>query len=176
MTNHLPLKVSKDEVSGWSFEWDADALVLQAKEGLPEDMDAVYVGCLPVEIEGHEQEVGLLGLPCGPATWQGQGGGAGGACSPMQQQHGRCTGGAGAAGGGPAPPLPAPFDRSKNAAGPACLPALRGVLSCVLQEVTQQLLAEFNCHPVFLGTELKTNFYKSERRRLGSVVGSGGLC
>jgi hypothetical protein len=33
----------------------------------------------------------------------------------------------------------------------------------VLQEVTQQLLAEFNCHPVFLGTELKTNFYKSEQ-------------
>lgn len=29
----------------------------QAKGGLPEDMEAVYVGCLPVEIEGHEQEV-----------------------------------------------------------------------------------------------------------------------
>lgn len=57
MTNHLPLKVSKDEVSGWTFERDEDALVLQAKGGLPEDMEAVYVGCLPVEIEGHEQEV-----------------------------------------------------------------------------------------------------------------------
>ncbi|EFN55842.1 hypothetical protein CHLNCDRAFT_57750 [Chlorella variabilis] len=83
VTNHLPLKVSKDEGSGWSFEWDPDALVLQAKEGLPDDMDAVYVGCLPVEIEGHEQE-----------------------------------------------------------------------------DVTQQLMSEFNCHPVFLGAELKTNFYK----------------
>lgn len=58
VTNHLPLKVSKDDVSGWNFEWDPDALVLQAKEGLPEEMEAVYVGCLPVEIEGHEQEVG----------------------------------------------------------------------------------------------------------------------
>lgn len=57
VTNHLPLKVTRDEVSGWSFEWDPDALVLQAKEGLPDDMDAVYVGCLPVEIEGREQEV-----------------------------------------------------------------------------------------------------------------------
>lgn len=57
VTNHLPLKVSRDEVSGWSFEWDPDALVLQAKEGLPDDMDAVYVGCLPMEIEGREQEV-----------------------------------------------------------------------------------------------------------------------
>lgn len=59
VTNHLPLKVTKEEGGGWSFEWDADALVLQAKEGL-EEMDAVYVGCLPVEIEGHEQEVGRL--------------------------------------------------------------------------------------------------------------------
>jgi hypothetical protein len=92
VTNHLPLKVSKDEVSGWSFEWDADALVLQAKEGLPEEMDAVYVGCLPVEIEGHEQEVGLLACPCGPPAWQRLDGGAARACSPMWQWQGRCTG------------------------------------------------------------------------------------
>ncbi|PSC69557.1 trehalose phosphate synthase [Micractinium conductrix] len=83
VTNHLPLKCSKDEASGWNFEWDPDALVAQAKEGLPDDMEAVYVGCLPVEIEGHEHE-----------------------------------------------------------------------------EVTQQLVSEFNCHPVFLGTELKNNYYK----------------
>ena len=44
-------------MSGWSFERDEDALVLQAKGGLPDDMEALYVGCLPVEIEGHEQEV-----------------------------------------------------------------------------------------------------------------------
>ena len=68
VTNHLPLKVSKDEGSGWSFEWDPDALVLQAKEGLPDDMDAVYVGCLPVEIEGHEQEVGGACCCC-RGTW-----------------------------------------------------------------------------------------------------------
>jgi hypothetical protein len=92
VTNHLPLKVSKDEASGWSFEWDADALVLQAKEGLPEEMDAVYVGCLPVEIEGHEQEVGLLGCPCGPAACQRLHGGAAGACSPMRPRQGLRTG------------------------------------------------------------------------------------
>ena len=45
-------------MSGWSFERDEDALVLQAKGGLPDDMEALYVGCQPVEIEGHEQEVG----------------------------------------------------------------------------------------------------------------------
>lgn len=64
VTNHLPLKVTKDEVSGWSFERDEDALVLQAKGGLPDDMEALYVGCLPVEIEGHEQEVGAAWAAC----------------------------------------------------------------------------------------------------------------
>ena len=33
-----------------------------------------------------------------------------------------------------------------------------------MQEVSQQLQAQFNCHPVFLGAELKTNYYKSEKR------------
>lgn len=51
--------VKRDEVQGWSFEWDEDALIIQAKEGLPEEMEAVYVGCLPVEVEGHEQDVSL---------------------------------------------------------------------------------------------------------------------
>ena len=49
--------MKRDDVQNWSFEWDEDALIAQAKEGLPEDMEAVYVGCLPVEVEGHEQEV-----------------------------------------------------------------------------------------------------------------------
>lgn len=57
VSNHLPLIVNRDEVHGWVFEWDEDALIAQAKEGLPEDMDAVYVGCLPVDVAGHEQDV-----------------------------------------------------------------------------------------------------------------------
>jgi len=31
-----------------------------------------------------------------------------------------------------------------------------------LQEVAQQLQTQFNCYPVFLGAELKNNYYKSE--------------
>ena len=31
VSNHLPLRASRDEVSGWSFEWDEDALVYHAK-------------------------------------------------------------------------------------------------------------------------------------------------
>jgi trehalose 6-phosphate synthase/phosphatase len=76
--------VKRDEVQGWVFELDEDALITQAKEGLPDDVEAVYVGCLPVEVEGDEQE-----------------------------------------------------------------------------EVAQQLMTQFNCHPVFLGAELKNNYYKS---------------
>lgn len=57
MSNHLPLIVKRDEVHGLTFEWDEDALIAQAAEGLPEDTEAVYVGCLPVEVEGHEQDV-----------------------------------------------------------------------------------------------------------------------
>ena len=57
MSNHLPLRMKRDPIQGYSFEWDEDALIAQAKEGLPDDMDAVFVGCLPVEVEGHEQEV-----------------------------------------------------------------------------------------------------------------------
>ena len=38
----------------------------------------------------------------------------------------------------------------------------RCTLTCSLQEVTQQLMTDFNCYPVFLGAELKNNYYKSE--------------
>lgn len=75
VSNHLPLKVSKGE-TGWNFEWDEDALIAQAKEGLPEDMEALYVGCLPVEVDVHEQEVRCGGsgaatgfVGCG--VWEG---------------------------------------------------------------------------------------------------------
>lgn len=57
VSNHLPLIVKRDNIQGWVFEWDEDALIAQAKEGLPEDMDAAYVGCLSVEVDGNEQEV-----------------------------------------------------------------------------------------------------------------------
>jgi trehalose 6-phosphate synthase/phosphatase len=57
VSNHLPLIAKRDEVSGWTFEWDEDALIAQAKEGLPGEFEAVYVGCLSVEVEGHEQDV-----------------------------------------------------------------------------------------------------------------------
>jgi len=83
VSNHLPVVMSRDSIQGWVFEWDEDALIAQAREGLPDDMDAVYVGCLSSEVDVAEQE-----------------------------------------------------------------------------EVSQQLQRQFNCYPVFLGSELKENYYK----------------
>lgn len=60
VSNHLPLIIKRDEVQGWVFEWDEDALIAQAREGLPEEMDAIYVGCLPIEVDGAEQDVSSI--------------------------------------------------------------------------------------------------------------------
>ncbi|XP_075492185.1 putative alpha,alpha-trehalose-phosphate synthase [UDP-forming] 11 [Primulina tabacum] len=56
--NQLPLKCFKDPVEGkkWCFDWDADALVLQLKDGFPPNVEVVFVGCLGVEIDSSEQE------------------------------------------------------------------------------------------------------------------------
>jgi hypothetical protein len=47
---------------------------------------------------------------------------------------------------------------------PALAPVFLRLLSCpcaFLQEVAHQLMTQFQCYPVFLGTELKENYYKS---------------
>eukprot|EP00252_Welwitschia_mirabilis_P010853 TRINITY_DN24450_c0_g1_i2.p1 TRINITY_DN24450_c0_g1~~TRINITY_DN24450_c0_g1_i2.p1 ORF type:complete len:844 (+),score=141.59 TRINITY_DN24450_c0_g1_i2:520-3051(+) len=55
--NQLPLKAHKRQGKpGWSFSWDHDALYLQLKDGLSEDSEVVYVGCLKAEIDQSEQE------------------------------------------------------------------------------------------------------------------------
>ncbi|GAX81965.1 hypothetical protein CEUSTIGMA_g9393.t1 [Chlamydomonas eustigma] len=56
VSNQLPLRVKKG-TSGWDFEWDEDALVAQAKDGIPQDLEVVYVGTLPVEIGAGDQEL-----------------------------------------------------------------------------------------------------------------------
>lgn len=57
VSNHLPVRV-KGGPSAWEFEWDEDALVAQAKDGITnsDDYEVLYVGSLPVEIETAEQE------------------------------------------------------------------------------------------------------------------------
>lgn len=60
VANQLPLKVSPCNDSGvarkWCFDWDRDSLVLQLKDGLPAEVEVVYIGCLGVEIDPTEQD------------------------------------------------------------------------------------------------------------------------
>lgn len=55
--NHLPVR-TKGSPGCWDFEWDEDALVAQAKDGITnsDDYEVVYVGSLTVEIDPSEQE------------------------------------------------------------------------------------------------------------------------
>ncbi|PNH09141.1 putative alpha,alpha-trehalose-phosphate synthase [UDP-forming] 7 [Tetrabaena socialis] len=55
VSNHLPLRVKRG-ATGWEFEWDEDALVGQAKEGVPTDLEVLYVGSLPVDVALEEQD------------------------------------------------------------------------------------------------------------------------
>ncbi|KAH7295905.1 hypothetical protein KP509_27G070100 [Ceratopteris richardii] len=53
----LPLRAArKPDGCGWSLSWDRDALLLQLRDGLPDDMDVIYVGCLNANIEANEQD------------------------------------------------------------------------------------------------------------------------
>lgn len=53
----LPLTATRGpDEQGWTFTWDEDSLALQLKEGLPKDMEVIYIGCLKVEVEDSEQD------------------------------------------------------------------------------------------------------------------------
>ncbi|KAG8374602.1 hypothetical protein BUALT_Bualt10G0012500 [Buddleja alternifolia] len=57
--NQLPLRAHRkvsDGEKGWNFSWDEDSLLLQLKDGLGDDVEVIYVGCLKEEIDPSEQE------------------------------------------------------------------------------------------------------------------------
>nr|QGA88728.1 TPS4 [Betula platyphylla] len=57
VANQLPVKAKRrPDNKGWSFSWDEDSLLLQLKDGLPEDMEVLYVGSLRVDIDSSEQD------------------------------------------------------------------------------------------------------------------------
>ncbi|KAL7590344.1 probable alpha,alpha-trehalose-phosphate synthase [UDP-forming] 11 [Lactuca sativa] len=57
VANQLPVKAHRDgETNKWVFEYDPDALVLQLKSGFGPDVECVYVGSLPADIDPSEQE------------------------------------------------------------------------------------------------------------------------
>ncbi|KAG6581373.1 putative alpha,alpha-trehalose-phosphate synthase [UDP-forming] 7, partial [Cucurbita argyrosperma subsp. sororia] len=57
VANQLPIKAKRrpDDI-GWSFSWDEDSLLWQLKDGLPEDMEVLYVGSLRVDVDSSEQD------------------------------------------------------------------------------------------------------------------------
>uniref|UniRef100_A0A1J3FF76 alpha,alpha-trehalose-phosphate synthase (UDP-forming) n=1 Tax=Noccaea caerulescens TaxID=107243 RepID=A0A1J3FF76_NOCCA len=54
--NQLPLKSHRSSSGKLSFTWDKDSLLLQLKDGMREDMEVVYIGCLQEQVEAAEQE------------------------------------------------------------------------------------------------------------------------
>ncbi|KAJ6830944.1 putative alpha,alpha-trehalose-phosphate synthase [UDP-forming] 7 [Iris pallida] len=57
VANQLPVKARRrPDGRGWSFSWDDDSLLLQLKDGLPDDMEVIYVGSLRVDVAANEQD------------------------------------------------------------------------------------------------------------------------
>ncbi|KAL1821363.1 hypothetical protein DCAR_0417782 [Daucus carota subsp. sativus] len=57
VANKLPLKAKRrPDNKGWSFSWDEDSLIFRLKDGLPEDMEVLYVGSLNVDVIPIEQD------------------------------------------------------------------------------------------------------------------------
>lgn len=57
VANQLPVKAKRrSDNKGWSFSWDEDSLLLHIKDGLPDDMEVLYVGSLKVEVDSSEQD------------------------------------------------------------------------------------------------------------------------
>ncbi|KAF3449388.1 hypothetical protein FNV43_RR10116 [Rhamnella rubrinervis] len=54
--NQLPLRVHRKDNGEWDFSWDEDSLLLQLKDGLGEDIEVIYIGCLKEEIDPDEQD------------------------------------------------------------------------------------------------------------------------
>ncbi|RWR97430.1 putative alpha,alpha-trehalose-phosphate synthase UDP-forming 7 [Cinnamomum micranthum f. kanehirae] len=57
VANQLPVKGKRrPDNRGWCFSWDKDSLLLQLKDGLPDDMEVIYVGSLKVDVDVNEQD------------------------------------------------------------------------------------------------------------------------
>ncbi|KAI4295269.1 hypothetical protein L6164_035332 [Bauhinia variegata] len=54
--NQLPLLAHKKDNGMWDFNWDEDSLLLQLKDGLGDDIEVIYIGCLKEEIEPSQQD------------------------------------------------------------------------------------------------------------------------
>ncbi|KAG0583631.1 hypothetical protein M758_3G151200 [Ceratodon purpureus] len=51
----LPLN-AKSSPEGLEFEWDKDSLLWQLRDGLPDTMEVIYIGCLKVDVDDADQD------------------------------------------------------------------------------------------------------------------------
>ncbi|XP_071707692.1 probable alpha,alpha-trehalose-phosphate synthase [UDP-forming] 7 [Rutidosis leptorrhynchoides] len=61
VANQLPIKATRrvDDTtneSSWSFSWDENSLYKHIKDGLPEEMEVIYIGSLKADIDVSEQD------------------------------------------------------------------------------------------------------------------------
>ncbi|KAG2699250.1 hypothetical protein I3843_07G183800 [Carya illinoinensis] len=57
VATELPIRAVRDGETGrWSFEYDADSLYLQLRDGFGDEVEVVYVGCLKAEIDVADQD------------------------------------------------------------------------------------------------------------------------
>ncbi|XP_028799289.1 alpha,alpha-trehalose-phosphate synthase [UDP-forming] 5 [Neltuma alba] len=54
--NQLPLQAHRKDDGKWDFTLDEDSLLLQLKDGLGDDVEVIYIGCLKEEIDVSEQD------------------------------------------------------------------------------------------------------------------------
>ncbi|KAM3734519.1 hypothetical protein ACB098_10G021100 [Castanea mollissima] len=54
--NQLPLRAHRSASGEWNFNWDEDSLLLQLKDGLGEDVEVTYIGCLKEQVDPREQD------------------------------------------------------------------------------------------------------------------------
>ncbi|XP_023007580.1 alpha,alpha-trehalose-phosphate synthase [UDP-forming] 5-like [Cucurbita maxima] len=54
--NQLPIRANRDDNGEWEFSMDEDSLLLQLKDGLGEDVEVIYIGCLREEVDPREQD------------------------------------------------------------------------------------------------------------------------
>ncbi|KAI3498649.1 hypothetical protein L1887_34426 [Cichorium endivia] len=60
VANQLPIKVTRkiddNGEKSWNFSWDENSLYKHIKDGLPDEMEVIYVGSLRAEIDPNEQD------------------------------------------------------------------------------------------------------------------------
>lgn len=53
----LPLNAKKRaDGNGYIYDWDKDSSLFTLKDGLPEEMEVIYIGCLKVEVDDADQD------------------------------------------------------------------------------------------------------------------------